>query len=1242
MEYNKELPQKHLSIRVPWHDNQWNGTICNAPKNNGACLILKNCSKNRDDEKESRLRGTSIDKLAEKDFPVCVGERATFMAPFDFQKTLNHPYASNSKETHGRLKPTKVTFPKYSAAAVPYNWMLKENAERLSKDYDLDYNETREPVMKWKDAWVQQSDNQKALLNTFFGHLKEESSLVFFYAKEVPFVESRRRVLIGAGRINKIIESKKYDGSDSQFGAAYWEHMILHSIRTDNKNGFLLPYNESLTYQKDHPDFNPEDIAVIVPNDKQFEFSYAAEHVSNDAAIRVLTDCIKSLEKSQELQIGKNLNVAISWIQDEIANLEELRGLYPGMGSALQAFGAEKGHFAASAVINKLNNSAKNPWLLLENCFDDTDDFSKGIQQLIPESVRNLYKDLKQRESERLDLMYLLSRFDMTKKQTEYIYVQEKREAISKKRKDGDYLKNPYLIFEDLRLYNDAVALNTIDLGLYSKIKCDHSLPNNLKYQDPFDSGRIRAIVINQLENAALYGHTLQSRKNLVNEIRELPLVPTCPINGDYLRLAENSFEDRIKIVAMADDSSAYQLDKFEQCKQVISSKIEKRIKATRLDITCDWKKLLNQELDKNNVEQIEIDPKEKKAREEKVASLKELAASRFSVLIGPAGTGKTTLLAVLASQPEILGNGVLLLAPTGKARVRVQEMAKDINVTTKTLAQFLSKYNRYDGVTFQYRFSDRKCEAKYETVILDEASMLTEMMLATTLECLKGAKRIILVGDHRQLPPIGAGRPFIDIINFLRTSEIANTFPRITTGYAELTIKRRQGGSNREDLQLAEWFGDGEMEPGADAILNKIITQAGSKYLRVEKWKNESDFESLLKKVIIEELELEDITDVKGFNKTIGANEEGYFNRGDAAKRIEEWQLLTPINDKIFGRVMLNRRIHEWFRSVAIEKVNDFRSKLPPPYGPDQIVYGDKVINVSNTRRNPKYVFPRNDKALNYIANGEIGVVTGWLKSKGKMGRSNLAVEFSTQLGYQYSFFKNEFGEEKLPPLDLAYALTIHKSQGSQFGKVILVIPNPCLLLSKELLYTALTRQKDKVIVLFQGDVFDIKELASPVNSDALKRITNLFRNPDIVEVKGNYLEKNLIHQATDGTLVRSKSELIIYQRLLDKGLDVRYEEKLVINDIEKLPDFTIENDDTGEVFYWEHCGMLHDTDYLARWEEKKQWYFDNGIKPLNNGGGSKGTLIISQDNLQTLSDGSFRGSISVKEIDELINEAF
>src|ERR1039457_7267228 len=100
MNYNPKYPLKHLSIRVPWHDNKWNGTICTNPKDNSACLNLKNCSLNRDDEREQESAGKSIKNLEENQYPTCVSERGTFMADFAFEKNIEHPYAELSKETH--------------------------------------------------------------------------------------------------------------------------------------------------------------------------------------------------------------------------------------------------------------------------------------------------------------------------------------------------------------------------------------------------------------------------------------------------------------------------------------------------------------------------------------------------------------------------------------------------------------------------------------------------------------------------------------------------------------------------------------------------------------------------------------------------------------------------------------------------------------------------------------------------------------------------------------------------------------------------------------------------------------------------------------------------------------------------------------------------------------------------------------------------------------------------------------
>jgi hypothetical protein len=78
------------------------------------------------------------------------------------------------------------------------------------------------------------------------------------------------------------------------------------------------------------------------------------------------------------------------------------------------------------------------------------------------------------------------------------------------------------------------------------------------------------------------------------------------------------------------------------------------------------------------------------------------------------------------------------------------------------------------------------------------------------------------------------------------------------------------------------------------------------------------------------------------------------------------------------------------------------------------------------------------------------------------------------------------------------------------------------------------------------------------------------------------------------------------------------------------RYPDFTIEDDESGITYYWEHCGLLYDPAYRRRWDAKQAWYRSHGILPHEEGGGPNGTLIVSQDDP--------RGGISSAEIDRLI----
>ena len=247
---------------------------------------------------------------------------------------------------------------------------------------------------------------------------------------------------------------------------------------------------------------------------------------------------------------------------------------------------------------------------------------------------------------------------------------------------------------------------------------------------------------------------------------------------------------------------------------------------------------------------------------------------------------------------------------------------------------------------------------------------------------------------------------------------------------------------------------------------------------------------------------------------------------------------------------------------------------------------------------------------------------------------RWKLEVEFSSQPGFKYDFTSRDFGEESNPVLELAYALTVHKSQGSEFGTVILVLPNPCRLLSRELFYTALTRQKDRIVILHQGPNSELRKYSSDDRSETARRLTNLFVAPSPVEIKGLFFENYLIHRTARGEMVRSKSEVIIADHLANNGIEYSYEQPLTIEGVTKYPDFTIEDMESGLTSYWEHCGMLHVPSYRRRWEEKLEWYRAHSILPQEEGGGQNGTLIITRDEAN--------GSIDSSKITALIKNVF
>jgi hypothetical protein len=188
------LPLRHLSVRVPWHDAGWRGSVCNDPVANSACLRLANIHMRRDDAVEVQLAGRSVEELSPAQQPPCVAERATFMAPFSVSRPVQHPYHETAK-AYAHYKPTTLTLPGYSAGCVPFRWLLRAQAQDISEALDLVYHDQAEDaareVMGFDSAWVQNVDNQRRLLDGFFSAVQPEASLAFFYAKKFRSLKTR-------------------------------------------------------------------------------------------------------------------------------------------------------------------------------------------------------------------------------------------------------------------------------------------------------------------------------------------------------------------------------------------------------------------------------------------------------------------------------------------------------------------------------------------------------------------------------------------------------------------------------------------------------------------------------------------------------------------------------------------------------------------------------------------------------------------------------------------------------------------------------------------------------------------------------------------------------------------------------------------------------------------------------------------------------------------------------------------
>jgi AAA domain/UvrD-like helicase C-terminal domain len=1228
-----QLPLAHLSVRVPWHDSDWTGRVCDKPGDNHFCSVLKNVKEKKDSETEAADRGLPWTDLSRERIPPCVFERAGFMRQAEYSIDRDHAYSGGWTRSHAHFVTTTHRMPAQSFEVTPYRWVMRGDAELLSDVWGIRYDRSLEDkaddVIEKKTVtnWVQDHRNQLAMLDSFFSAIVPGKSLVFIYAKDVPLLENRPpggRVLIGAGLATSVAPPVEWEySSNGPLRSIMWERAVGHSIAAPTfTEGFLLPYQQLMA----DPKLQGEDLSrfvALAPPEAFDEFSYVSALVSHDSAVQALTELARVVKLLPQVHDGPWHTVA-DWLSDRITDAWTQRGPYPGLGAALTAAGLARGAVIAHQVVGSLPEPSNDPWPALEQAIRDAP-LGKGPAAGMVQRMAKKAWDRLASTPDRLELLRLLSRSALTHDQARRLFSPSDRTIDASVITDAELLANPYLLYEIDRRRRDGITLGAIDRAMFPRSATAAATLARYPLPDPVgeaaDDRRVRAACLHILEKATDEGHTLLDQPQLRKRLSNLDLDPECDPESDLFDLAAEEFPPVLRETPLADGGRGWQIDRLASASDAIDEAVHQRIALGPINVTWDWARAVDQAIAQP------IDPADRDeplARAEKAQALQILARSRISALVGPAGTGKTTMLKALCSQPGIRGK-VLLLAPTGKARVQLGDKTGEKAIT---LASFLLRSGRWTKEFGYGVVPGATKDSRFTTVVIDEASMLTEEMVAATLDAVTGVERLILCGDHRQLPPIGAGRPFADLVRHLAELGAApNTEAQaIASGgsLAQLTIGRRHrdasnaavtgSDASRDDLAVAAFFATDSDHPAADEAFARVIAGTGDGSIVIRQWDDEDD----LHRIVIDTLTAEfGMTpgNSDALKQSLGAtsqyNGRPAFNFGTGGQGAENWQLLSPVRARDGGVNGLNRLVRRSWRSLdALGARENYR--LPSPMGADEIIYHDKVMVVRNHGMKAERIADR-VKVNGEVANGEIGIATWWA------GRKGLKVELSTQPGLHFTFWESDLNgdnENGVEELELAYAVTVHKAQGSQFRLTLVVVPNPCALLSPELLYTALTRHQQKCVVLVQGDPMDLRRVAGPLQSETGRRLTRLFRPPHPFQAAdGRIRDGSHVHRTANGDVVISKSEVIVANTLKALGVDYLYEQPLVMSDgTRRLPDFTIHRQGMPTV-YWEHLGMLDKAGYRADWESKKDWYAAHGIAPWTEGGGPEGMLVWSTE---------------------------
>ena len=559
-----------------------------------------------------------------------------------------------------------------------------------------------------------------------------------------------------------------------------------------------------------------------------------------------------------------------------------------------------------------------------------------------------------------------------------------------------------------------------VDFSQIDKMALDIGIERN-------DLNRVNAGIRHGLTLATYNGHSCVLESNLITFVSNLLKISEDDV---IYAIKDLRSKEQIKIenreeIATVDGKTELQIQTWVYLMEYYKTELNIAIKLEALKQSDNIKKISSFDKKLKNIERItklELSDKQKEA-------IKLINDNNVCIITGGPGTGKTTIIKTIIEIYKDEGKKVVLAAPTGRAAKRMTEATGEEASTLHRLLEIGKMSEEKPDPELDVSPIDA------DVVIIDEISMVDIFLMNYVVKALYKGTKLVLVGDTDQLPSVGPGSVLKDLIESRKIpyTKLNKIFRQaLKSNIVVNSHKVNEGINFLEDTNE----------------INKIKDELEIKKENEIKVKNEQIKENEIKN-----------------NDCIFIEEKSTINIISKILQFytPDKQIITPSKKGDLGTKNLNKLVQEKFNPENI-------SKNEKKFGDIIFREGDKIMQ---TKNNYDIMWRRGTEINSGIFNGEMGIIEKIDESAGE-----IKIKFDDNKIAFYTY-------QDLDQIEHSYAVTVHKSQGSEFQTVIMPIYQTSpMLLTRNLLYTGMTRAKEKLIMI--GNPYTIGFM---INNEKIKQ---------------------------------------------------------------------------------------------------------------------------------------------------------